>query len=324
MDIRNHCAYNRTRECFLGLEVAEADIQYRHLDDLTASLTFKSGQGLWVVPFRGIPATRAGILLDLVYLDGECRVVEVAESFLTAREAHVNPQAASVLILPPHTIYSSQTQPGDQLVVCVAAEMERRLERLDDVTVSAEAVQGAAILREMPLWGGGPGLLELEDRTRKSEVAKAQPFHEMRLADPARRSYKPPKNWMERWWSPDPRTAPREPASSLAAYYWNGAAPQPHSVRDISSTGLYVVTEERWYPGTLVLMTLQRSDRSDEPEERSIYVHTRAVRWGNDGVGLQFVLDEPEDAGKLKTAVGSTANRKVLDRFLKYLWGNKG
>jgi hypothetical protein len=55
------------------------------------------------------------------------------------------------------------------------------------------------------------------------------------------------------------------------------------------------VTEERWYPGTLVLMTLQIMDGVEESEERSITVHSRAVRWGNDGVGLQFVLARNQD-----------------------------
>jgi hypothetical protein len=33
------------------------------------------------------------------------------------------------LELPTHTIYSSQTQPGDQFVICVVEEMEKWLER---------------------------------------------------------------------------------------------------------------------------------------------------------------------------------------------------
>jgi hypothetical protein len=41
----------------------------------------------------------------------------------------LKPQAESVLELPTHTIYSSQTQPGDQLVICVAEEMEHRLRK---------------------------------------------------------------------------------------------------------------------------------------------------------------------------------------------------
>ena len=86
----------------------------------------------------------------------------------------------------------------------------------------------------------------------------------MDLTQPGAKAFKQPRNWLERWWSPDPRKAPRVPAPGLAAYYWNGSSPVAHGIRDISSTGLYVVTEERWYPGTLVLMTLQRTDLGEE------------------------------------------------------------
>jgi hypothetical protein len=40
-------------------------------------------------------------------------------------------QASSVLELPTHTIYTSQTQPGDQLVICVAEEMESRINKAE-------------------------------------------------------------------------------------------------------------------------------------------------------------------------------------------------
>jgi len=49
------------------------------------------------------------------------------ESFPAFRVAPWRKQAASVLQLPLHTIYSSQTQLGDQLVICVANEMEHQL-----------------------------------------------------------------------------------------------------------------------------------------------------------------------------------------------------
>ena len=38
MELRKHCAYNRTRECFLGLEIAAADVPYESLKDLMATL----------------------------------------------------------------------------------------------------------------------------------------------------------------------------------------------------------------------------------------------------------------------------------------------
>jgi uncharacterized membrane protein (UPF0127 family) len=73
--------------------------------------------------------------IDLVYLDDEYRVIHMEESFPAFRIAPWRNQAASVLQLPPHTIYASQTQLGDQLVICMGAEMEQRL-RLREVSLT--------------------------------------------------------------------------------------------------------------------------------------------------------------------------------------------
>jgi len=315
MEIRKHCAYNRTRECFLGLEVAAADVPFASLKDMMATLALKSGEGLWMTPFRGIPETGMRAPLDLVYLDEDCRVIDVVESFPTFRVTPSCPQAASVLALPTHSIYSSQTQPGDQLLLCEAEEMERRLEQASGSS-GAPVIQSAVLLREKPLWSGGPGVLQLEERSAESRPGTEQ-THEMGLIQPGMRDVRAPKNWLERWWSPDPRKAPREAAPGVAAYYWSGGTAEAHSIRDISSTGLYVVTEERWYPGTLVLMTLQDKDGGPESAERSIQVHSRAVRCGSDGVGLQFILSKSKDTdGKpLVDGVG----QKELERFLEHL-----
>jgi len=137
MELQKLCAYNQTRECFLGLEVAAADLSYAALQDVLGKLPFKSGEGLWMTPFRGIPEKNMRVPLDLVYLDEEFRVIEVVESFPTFRVSPSSPPAASVLALPTHSIYSSQTQPGDQLVLCVAEEMQRRLERFTGVGEAA-------------------------------------------------------------------------------------------------------------------------------------------------------------------------------------------
>jgi hypothetical protein len=324
MESRKLCAYNQTRECFLGLEVNLADFTYADLKERVNSLVLKSGQGLWLNPFAGLPEVGLRVVLDLLYLDEDCRVIEAIESVPSFHVNATAPSPASVLALPAHSIYFSQTQPGDQLVVCRAEEMEQRLAHLNNSGAVAKAgaastiVQSAALLRKNPLWSGGPGLLELEDRSGEENPAHEKP-HVMGLIQPGMKAVKPPKTWLERWWSPDPRKAPRETADGLAAYYWTGGPTEAHPIRDVSATGLYVVTEERWYPGTLVLMTLQIMDGVEESEERSITVHSRAVRWGNDGVGLQFVLAKNQDLRDPGGLVAQAADRKELDRFLHRL-----
>jgi len=329
MELRKLCAYNQTRECFLGLEVTTADLASAELKSLFRKLALKSGEGLWMAPFRGVPETDMRAPLDLIYLTEDCRVIEVVESYPTFRVSPSSPRAATVLALPIHSIYLSQTQTGDQLVLCMAEEMESRLERISSGNGAAGGVPSAVMLRGTPLWSGGPGVVELEDRSAvdrfADERSSSERPYEMELVEPGPKYVKQPKSWLSRWWSPDPRTAPdlrdtpRESLPGLAAYYWTGAAPKAHSIKDISSTGLYVVTEERWYPGTLILMTLQTSDDVEINSENAISVHSRAIRWGNDGVGLQFIPQDAPAARSLLNPLQNGANKMELEQFLERL-----
>jgi Flp pilus assembly protein TadG len=92
-----------------------------------------------------------------------------------------------------------------------------------------------------------------------------------------------------------------------------------HGIRDISATGLYLKTDQRWYPGTMVTMSLQRSDAAETDPDRSIMVNAQVIRADVDGVGLAFVL--PSDHGSTKTANAFScgASAKTLNHFLKCL-----
>jgi hypothetical protein len=113
----------------------------------------------------------------------------------------------------------------------------------------------------------------------------------------------------------DRRRSNRMPDPKLGVYYWTGARPEQHAVRDISPTGIYVVTEERWYLGTIVKMTLQMTDSADDNFEKHIAVECKAVRWGEDGVGMSFVLrDSADNAANLGPL--PAADKKSLEIFL--------
>ena len=84
------------------------------------------------------------------------------------------------------------------------------------------------------------------------------------------------------------------------------------------------MTEERWYPGTLILMTLQETENGEEIIERPLSVHSRAVRWGNDGVGLQFI---PQDAPAARSGLNPLVNgadQREIDQFLERLRRGNG
>lgn len=94
---------------------------------------------------------------------------------------------------------------------------------------------------------------------------------------------------------PDRRRADRQSLPGLVAYYFTGGKPEPQRISNISVTGFYLHTDERWMPGTVVRMTLQRvGSKGDDPAD-TITVNSRIVRWGSDGEGFEFILTDLEE-----------------------------
>jgi len=254
METRRFCVYNQTSECFLSLGVTAAETIRSQFKNLVGRHTQKYDEGLWVVPSSGFHTFNMGAStpLDLVYLDRNCQVVHVMESLQKFRMAPMKLDAASVLALPAHTIYSSQTQPGDQLVICEAGEMEFQL-------------------------GSTPGL----ERTI-----------EMSAFDAPAKSTNSIARWLPRVPFKDRRETRRQVWPRLVAHDWDGAELVVHGIRDASAAGLYLLTEKRWPLGALVWMTLQRTDNLDDGAESSITVQMKVTRWGTDGVGLEFLAPD--------------------------------
>lgn len=91
------------------------------------------------------------------------------------------------------------------------------------------------------------------------------------------------------------RSAERQPADNFFVHRWNGSRLMQEPIKDISSTGLYLVTEERWPPNTLLSLTLQRQGPLEMSPEMRIEVQAKVVRCGKDGVGLAFVLKSDKE-----------------------------
>lgn len=116
---------------------------------------------------------------------------------------------------------------------------------------------------------------------------------------------------------PDRRKAERYRAPRLVAYYyWDDAVAVAHTIRDISAAGLYVVTEKRWYPGTLVILRLQRTDQTRNHRwERSVTVQSKVIRWGADGFALEFIFDKTEELHKQLDLVNGV-EQQALSQFV--------
>jgi uncharacterized membrane protein (UPF0127 family) len=267
MEQPKYCVYNQTCECFLSLGVTVADSPSTRIKGMIGRRTLRSDQDYWVVRPKDNHALGVFSSRDLVYLDKDHRVIHVVESFPASRIARLKTDAASVLALPVHTIYSSQTQPGNQLVICVAEEMEFRLR----------------------------------------STSNLEPPDEMGCFAPEMENTHSPKHWLPKRLSVDRRRANRQQWPRLIAYDWTGATLVVNGIKDISSTGLYLLTEKFWPLGTMVMLTLQRTDEVDENSEHSITVQLRVTRWAADGIGLVFV--QPEVQGS--TLMGILGDDKV-------------
>jgi hypothetical protein len=125
----------------------------------------------------------------------------------------------------------------------------------------------------------------------------------------------------KRWLNPvapvagDRRRAHRRYVPGMVAHYYTGGAPTPHEVADISMTGFYLLTEDRWMPETMIQMSLQKPCAKGE-RKQCITVLSKIVRRGSDGVAAQFVM--PEDLNPLSHDVqpSQATDKFSLARFL--------
>jgi len=150
MNTRTYCVYNQTRECFLSLSVTPADTTFSRLKGLIGRLKLRIDEGLWIVPSCGVHTLGVLFPLDLIYLNESHQVIHLIEHFPRFRIAPLRTQASSVLELPTHTIYSSQTQPGDQLLICAVEEIATRFNKTGVGPLKSQVQQFGANLDYKP------------------------------------------------------------------------------------------------------------------------------------------------------------------------------
>lgn len=77
--------------------------------------SFEPGEGLWLTPCSSIHTCFLRFGIDLVWLDADCRVVDLAPNILPWRIAFPARPAVSVLELPAGTAVVTI---GEQLAIC--------------------------------------------------------------------------------------------------------------------------------------------------------------------------------------------------------------
>jgi len=113
------CVYNKTREKFVATRATVADGYFSRLVGLlgTTRRWARPGNGLWIVPSHGVHTIGMMYALDLIFLDRQLTVVGVEEHVRPFRISKVSFKADSVLELPVHTVFRTETRVGDQMEI---------------------------------------------------------------------------------------------------------------------------------------------------------------------------------------------------------------
>lgn len=129
---------------------------------------------------------------------------------------------------------------------------------------------------------------------------------------------------MSRWLEPrevEPRRAMRSEPKEMVVFCWNGAAPAAQVIRDISRSGAYIYTPDRWYVGTIMRLVIQRADivipGDVQPRTLSTCIPARVVRHGTDGLGVEFYFATKQnrvDFGTFLATVPEPARHKPARR----------
>ena len=205
---------------------------------------------------RGIHLLRFFAARDLVFLDDKHRVIGAVESFPPLRFAPIGPEVASVLTLPTQTITSSQTQAGNQLVICVAEELEFRLRRMPDIHADE--------------WVDPPLTEEALPSPRKWLA---------QCPTPDRRNAR-----RKRW--------PRLVAYDSMGGSLEVHGVKDMSANGL----YLITRERWPLGSQVTMTLQRTDGLDDDPRNNTITVQLRVVRWGSDGVGLSFVQSEADES----------------------------
>lgn len=243
------------------------------------------------------------------------------------------------------TIWTEDTQPKSPASASTESSMPNQIDRrkmwpktaADDaktsslaenqISESQPASTPPAIKRDISTPGPLPAQRVAVVSLRRSDAARqARPDQNStkwwtHRAEPNGKS--DPRNTLRsrlrHWLNPDAapsdrRRSERRYVPGMVAHYFTGGAPRPHVVADISMTGFYLQTEDRWMTGTMIQMTIQKP--SKRGGKQSITILSKVVRRGSDGVGAEFVTPESLDSHAQDIQPSQATDRLALARFL--------
>jgi len=106
---------NRTREILLGDKVRTARTFLSRLAGLLGTGAIAEGEGLWIVPCRGVHTLGMRYPIDVAFLDAPGIVVGILEGLPPNRVGRVFRGARGALELSSGILAATGTVPGDRL-----------------------------------------------------------------------------------------------------------------------------------------------------------------------------------------------------------------
>lgn len=108
-------ATNTTKGTMLGTSVRVADGWWSRLRGLLGAPTLSAGEGLVLIPCRAVHMYGMKQSLDVVFVDGDGRVVALYPGLAPGERTKVHKRSHSVFELPLSTIESTKTTLGDEI-----------------------------------------------------------------------------------------------------------------------------------------------------------------------------------------------------------------
>ena len=108
-------AINHSRKTELATMVETANSFWKRLRGLLGRRALENGEGLWIVPCRGVHTHGMTFDIDVLFLDANLRVLACEEHFKPGRISGLRWGAKSVLELSAGSVRRSGTCIGDKI-----------------------------------------------------------------------------------------------------------------------------------------------------------------------------------------------------------------
>jgi hypothetical protein len=259
-------ALNSTQGTVVVPDVVRVDTAREPFAVVANHLKEIAQNGLWLNPYRVIPQSELIPDLDIVYLDRHYEVIRCIEGYRPGSMILPAIPARSALILPSGRASGARIHFGDQLELRDAVTGIRWAGDIDTPEDNAPP-QGPAQSTN--------GHLDPESEPKGIRQLFGRLLGSKQSSNKA-----------------DRRKAVRHVVPGLGAYFSMSSSRRSYEVKDISTEGFYVIIEDRWSPGTSLLVGLQILNPVSREVEAMISVQSKVVRLGSAGIGFTYD-DEP-------------------------------